>query len=105
MAELPFTPKFKCYFSCDDRKKSYRDWPKHLYPSPTELSRSGFFYRHRGDHVQCFYCGVLLKDWTAVDNVNVRHAKESKECVYLKMIADADELKENEWSLPCSLFD
>ena len=91
MAFQLFTPKYRSYSCCNDRVKSYEDWPKYHHPSPAQHSKSGFFYMNRGDRVRCFYCGIVLKDWNIMDIPNTRHKKESKDCKFLKMIVNDDD--------------
>ena len=47
---------------------------------------------NRGDRVHCFCCGIVLKDWNMMDDPNVRHKRGSRDCKFLKMIVNDDDL-------------
>ena len=49
------------------RLQSFSEWPKYLVTRPRDLAAAGFFYVGVGDIVQCFDCGVRLKNWEPVD--------------------------------------
>ena len=67
---------------------------KAMPQTPRQLTDAGFFYLGRGDHVQCFYCDIGLKNWEATDKPWVEHVKWSRNCAYVlhKMGAEFVEL-------------
>ena len=46
---------------------------------------SGFYYTGCGDKVTCFHCGITLRNWESLDDVDGEHKKHSPECKYLFM--------------------
>ena len=57
------------------REKSFADWPLGLKQSRKSMVAAGFFYRGRSDQVNCFYCGVGIKEWMETDDPWVEHKK------------------------------
>ena len=87
--QYPFAewiPNRICYADYDVRKRSFDLWPKQMRPSAEQLVKAGFFYKGRGDTVECFFCGISLHDWETKDNVVYEHIKWSPSCNYMKMI-------------------
>ena len=70
------------------RLDTFKAWPRQLVQQPQQLARSGFYYSGRGDLVTCFFCGIPLKNWERVDNVDFEHKKHSPNCKYLLMSSD-----------------
>lgn len=48
------------YRYAQDRLESFGNWP--FKPSPKALSVAGFFYTGKADVIECFSCGLKLKD-------------------------------------------
>lgn len=71
--------------SCEDRLKTFIDWPHQLQQTPYSLACNGFYYSKQGDKVTCFYCGVSLKHWNSSDIIDIEHRKWSKDCYYIYM--------------------
>ena len=79
LAEYPF------YFLCEERLKTFYHWPEFHHPKAEELAQGGFFYKQIGDRTQCFYCGLILKNWEKTDNVFNEHNKFEPDCLFVKM--------------------
>ena len=75
--------KFPHFKLCNERLKTFLMWPKFLRPRPAELAEAGFFYRGQSDIVQCFNCGIRLKDWEGKDNAYDEHRRWSPFCDYI----------------------
>ena len=78
-------PKFTKYATCESRLQSFRDWPKFLNPSKTDLATAGFVYTGKGDLVYCFCCGIRVKDWEPTDHAFSEHWTHSPNCNFLIM--------------------
>ena len=70
------------------RMQSFQRWPKQMAQCPIDMVRSGFFYCGYGDSVSCFFCGITLREWDTVDNINFEHKKFSPNCKYLSMACE-----------------
>ncbi|XP_047468419.1 baculoviral IAP repeat-containing protein 3-like [Penaeus chinensis] len=55
-------------------------------PSPELLVEAGFYHIGISDHVQCFHCGVGLRNWEWDDDPWELHAKWNPDCIYVKLI-------------------
>lgn len=77
--------KHPIYMNCENRFKTFQEWPSFLNPSAKDLSYAGFVYTGRGDVVYCFCCGVQLKNWEPTDQAWGEHFRYSPTCSYLKM--------------------
>lgn len=65
------------------RVDTYRNWPHGDQPklSPRSMARAGFVYlQHGNDEVECFTCGVRIKNWEKNDRPEQEHAKFSRRC-------------------------
>ena len=82
---VTFTPKFPSFMSCNDREKTFKNWPKQLRQQPHELAKNGFVYRGVADQVICFCCAVGLQSWNVNDVIELEHRKWSPRCTYLRM--------------------
>ena len=69
-----------------DRENSFITWLKQIVQKATHMVPSGFYYTGRGDVVQCFFCGLMLKHWARTDNAFDEHKKHSPECKFQVMI-------------------
>ena len=79
-------PVFREYSSLASRQRTFNMWGyRPLRPRPLKLAKAGFFYTGRGDVVQCFYCGVKLKNWVSCDVPYKEHCKFSPNCRYMYM--------------------
>ena len=70
------------------RLHSFKRWPKQMAQCPIDMVRSEFYYSGSGDVVTCFFCGITLKEWDSVDNIDFEHKKFSPQCKYLMMARD-----------------
>ena len=70
---------------CEERIKTFKDWPRFHHIQSDDLARCGFWYTQLNDTVACFYCGVSLKDWCKEDSVFDEHLKWRPNCNFLKM--------------------
>ena len=70
------------------RMQTFQRWPKQMAQHPIDMVKSGFFYSGNGDSVTCFFCGITLRDWESVDNINFEHKKFSPNCKYLTMACE-----------------
>ena len=48
-----------------------------------EFAESGLFYLNRKDHVQCFFCATILKDWKYSDSPMLEHLNLAPTCSYI----------------------
>ena len=78
-------PKFPHYAGCSERLNTFNSWPLFHHPEAQELAQGGFYYTGFGDRVQCFYCGLLLKDWTKTDVVVDEHFRHNPKCYFINM--------------------
>ncbi|MDP0589944.1 MAG: baculoviral IAP repeat-containing protein [Candidatus Endonucleobacter bathymodioli] len=76
-------PKHADYISNEARRSSYTNWPTSLPQKPKDMAAAGFFYVNRSDCVQCFHCGLGLRNWETDDIPFVEHARWFPECAYL----------------------
>ncbi|KAI6073953.1 Baculoviral IAP repeat-containing protein 7 isoform X1 [Aix galericulata] len=57
------------------RLRTFSQWPESSPVLALDLAEAGFYFVGPGDHVQCFCCGGILKDWKAGDRPMVEHVK------------------------------
>lgn len=69
-----------------NRVNSFELWPKQMKQDIYSLARAGFFYTKEGDTVECFTCGVRVRDWNVNDIPTIEHEKHSTSCKYMKYI-------------------
>ena len=69
-----------------EREKSFITWPRQISQRASDFVPSGFYYTGHGDSVQCFFCGICLKNWSHNDLVNFEHRKHSPQCKFQLMI-------------------
>ena len=58
-------------------------WPTLCPVKPTELARSGFYFKGKDDWVQCFACCLILKNWQPGDTPEGEHRKYKPLCPFL----------------------
>ena len=73
------------YATYDEHLLSYKDWPKQMKQAGCEMAEAGFFYTQRHDRVQCYYCGILLHNWEAMDIPCEEHVRHAPDCAYMNM--------------------
>ena len=71
--------------NCEERLKTFEDWPRYMRPTPEQLARAGFYYTGIGDKVICFNCKVILKNWKPSDDAWREHVKWHPTCAYVNM--------------------
>lgn len=83
---LPLALPNFCTF--ESRYLTFKEgWPKYLPgPNQAQLARAGFVYKGVGDRVECFCCGIGLKDWEWTDNAYAEHRRWSKDCPYAQLV-------------------
>ena len=63
---------------------------------PTETSVPRLRFRV-GDRVECFCCGIGLKDWEWTDNAYAEHRRWSKDCPYAQLVGqNSDDVTETQ---------
>ncbi|XP_059154590.1 uncharacterized protein LOC131940055 isoform X2 [Physella acuta] len=70
-----------------DHKKrldSFVAWPANSTHTPQELADAGFYCTGHSHCVQCFYCGLVVKSWSAGDDILFQHQNKSPGCCYLQ---------------------
>lgn len=70
----------------ENRLKSFKDWPKAIKQRPKELADAGFFYIGYGNHVTCFKCNIMIKNWEIDDDVWLKHYNWSPSCPYVLLM-------------------
>lgn len=80
---LQSNSKFPQYADKFARLVSFRHWPLRTAQTPEQMTESGFFYTGQDDLVQCYYCGVGMKNWEREDDPCIEHARWSPTCPYL----------------------
>lgn len=78
----PEYPEFKDYLKRLETYKNY--WPKAMKQRPKELAAAGLFYTEKGDAVQCFQCGGLLRNWEPDDKPWEEHARWFPRCLFIR---------------------
>lgn len=82
----------------EGRIRSFNNFPSFLINSggrltATSLAKSCFFYRNISDEVECGSCGVIVKNFTPNDDVNLRHADAAGEsCTWLSKVIFSHDL-------------
>lgn len=66
------------------RLLSFREWPKAIAQKPRVLAAAGFYYKNRGDIVQCFCCGGIVKQWLETDDPWLEHMKHFPLCPHIR---------------------
>lgn len=51
--------------------------------SKYSMAESGFRYLGEKDYVQCFHCGLILKDWNILDKPHIEHAYWNPKCAFI----------------------
>ena len=77
---LPEVPQMS---SQRKRMNTFDEWPWQMSQSPEECATSGFYYLGTGDHLKCFWCGIVIKDWESGEVVNDSHLNWSdRRCAF-----------------------
>ena len=68
------------------RLKSFENWPKKQFTQKAiDLCEAGFFYTNISDCVQCFHCGISIKNWKKDDRPLEQHVHYNPNCAFLKL--------------------
>lgn len=84
------SPKFPQYLTCEQRLKSFEEWPSLLGSMKNALIASGFFYENIGDRTVCYSCGVMLKNWQLTDDPWEKHAEKFSNCSHVTLLKSND---------------
>lgn len=79
---------------CEERRQTYKGWPKQMRQTPEMLVECGLFYTNEGDKVKCYDCGLGLRDWEDDDEPWIEHTKFSKHCHYIDFVKGRDFVEE-----------
>ncbi|XP_065218490.1 LOW QUALITY PROTEIN: putative inhibitor of apoptosis [Planococcus citri] len=73
------------YMMEESRLSSFDDfWPQSAIKTPKQLARAGFFNTgDNDDEVQCFECGLTIKDWKVDDDVWFKHTQQNPKCMFV----------------------
>ncbi|XP_065218473.1 baculoviral IAP repeat-containing protein 7-B-like [Planococcus citri] len=73
------------YMMEESRLSSFDDfWPQSATKTPEQLARAGFFNTGDiDDEVQCFECGITIKDWKVDDDVWFKHTRQNPKCEFV----------------------
>lgn len=67
----------------DEKKRldTFKNWPISVQQSGNDLSAAGFFYTEFNDTVQCYSCGVKVRNWIQSDNPWKKHTTD---CAHIR---------------------
>ncbi|XP_025263093.1 baculoviral IAP repeat-containing protein 7-B-like isoform X2 [Camponotus floridanus] len=82
-------PNYRFY---QTRFNSFISWPLVKIQTGQQLAEAGFFYTGQKDKVVCFYCGLILKEWTDYEDPWEAHYKWAATCFYILTIKGEDYL-------------
>ncbi|XP_028667552.1 baculoviral IAP repeat-containing protein 7 isoform X2 [Erpetoichthys calabaricus] len=66
-----------------DRLTTFQSWPSNILVSSAKLAEAGFFFLGSEDKVQCFCCGVILRQWERDDDPMTEHRKHFPACNFI----------------------
>ena len=70
----------KPYETFTVRTATFKDWPLHHFINPSHLVKAGFYYTRFSDIVQCYECGVRLRNFELDDIPMLEHSRWSPKC-------------------------
>lgn len=77
----PVYPEYSTFLS---RLKTYESYPSTLCKDKYALSECGFKYTGTEDMVQCFFCGLVLKNWMkGSGDPWLEHSKSNPNCLFV----------------------
>ncbi|XP_050404945.1 baculoviral IAP repeat-containing protein 2 [Patella vulgata] len=91
-------PKFRKYANYNTRLQSMERLPSEYseeVPSFESLARSGFFYQGTFDRMNCFHCGLVLRDWEPDTVPNTVHKQFGKNCGFIERVLKNENSKGN----------
>lgn len=65
------------------RLKTFTNWPSYGIVTPRDLAKAGLYYIGKDDHVQCFCCGGLMKNWEPGDRAMSEHKRHFPGCSFV----------------------
>lgn len=74
-------PRYKSFADQNTRLKSFQSCT--FCANVADTVRAGFYYTGTSDIVQCFYCGLKLRNWDPSDDPWVEHARHGKNCPFV----------------------
>nr|BDT61657.1 MAG: baculoviral IAP repeat-containing protein [Marsupenaeus japonicus endogenous nimavirus] len=83
---LKYTTSKTSNMTKEERLESFKDWPECVGQEPQALAEAGFFYCGISDHVQCFHCRGIIRNWEKNDIPLHEHAKWFPNCDYLLLL-------------------
>lgn len=72
------------YYSYQKRLDTYARWPAYSPMYPSALAAAGFFYTGTDDRVECFKCGLHLRQWKADDDPWIEHKRHRPACRFVR---------------------
>lgn len=63
-----------------NRLKTFEKWDVSYKVSACRLANAGFFSTGNGDEVECFSCGLQIRDWTGEEKPKEAHLRRSPRC-------------------------
>ena len=78
-----------------NRLKTFEHWPNRGKPTPQQLAENGFYFTGHFDGVECYSCGLRLKNWGPKDSPVEEHFKYNKKCQFNRQFLPADTLTRN----------
>ena len=78
--------KYPEFILCEDRIKTFKNWPKYLGATAQDLAEAGFVYSGCGDECFCYHCGVRAKNWRPWDNAKKEHLEHSPQCRFIRTV-------------------
>lgn len=87
--EVAKYPNYRFY---QTRFNSFESWPSMKIQTGQQLAEAGFYYTGQKDEVICFYCGIILKEWTDYEDPWEAHYKWMSTCFYILTIKGEDYL-------------
>ncbi|XP_071115060.1 baculoviral IAP repeat-containing protein 7-like [Haliotis cracherodii] len=75
------------HYRYSDRLSTYRSWDRDTnIASPRDLAEAGFYFLGNLDRVQCFVCGIILRDWQPGDDPWIEHVRRSPRCNHVESV-------------------
>ena len=69
------------------RINTFVNWPIKCKASPSEFASCGFWYVGVSDMVQCFHCGIVIKDWLKGNIPLDEHYRQMPGCSFINKIS------------------
>jgi hypothetical protein len=79
------------YSNYTDRMETFKTWPKAMPIKAKDLCSAGFYYTGLSDKVKCFYCGLGLNEWNAIDIPLAEHEKHAPNCGFVQLMLNGKE--------------